>query len=33
MAFLASVENTHITGQVLYVDGGAEAALRGPSVF
>ncbi|HEX5568898.1 MAG TPA: SDR family oxidoreductase [Streptomyces sp.] len=32
-AFLASAENTHITGQVLYTDGGAEATLRGPSVF
>ncbi|WP_327248712.1 SDR family oxidoreductase [Streptomyces sp. NBC_01320] len=33
VAFLASAENTHITGQVLYTDGGAEATLRGPSVF
>ncbi|WP_112470458.1 SDR family oxidoreductase [Streptomyces triticisoli] len=33
VAFLASVENSHITGQVLYTDGGAEATLRGPSVF
>lgn len=33
VAFLASAENTHITGQVLYIDGGAEATLRGPSVF
>jgi NAD(P)-dependent dehydrogenase (short-subunit alcohol dehydrogenase family) len=33
VAFLASAENTHITGQVLYADGGAEATLRGPSVF
>ena len=24
---------THVTGQVLYVDGGAEATLRGPSCF
>lgn len=30
---LISVENTHITGQVLYVDGGAEVTLRGPEVF
>ncbi|MFJ8861402.1 SDR family oxidoreductase [Streptomyces sp. NPDC102451] len=27
--FLASGENSHITGQVVYVDGGAEATLRG----
>ncbi|MFB6988230.1 SDR family oxidoreductase [Streptomyces sp. NPDC056304] len=31
--FLASEENSHITGQVLYVDGGAEATLRGPADF
>lgn len=31
--FLASDDNTHITGQVLYVDGGAEATLRGPGDF
>lgn len=27
LAFLVGVENTHITGQILYVDGGAEAVL------
>ena len=26
-------ENSHVTGQVLYVDGGAEATLRGPEVY
>jgi NAD(P)-dependent dehydrogenase (short-subunit alcohol dehydrogenase family) len=31
--WLTGPENTHITGQVLYVDGGAEAVLRGPDVF
>ncbi|MER5839304.1 SDR family oxidoreductase [Streptomyces prasinus] len=31
--FLASDGNSHITGQVLYVDGGAEATLRGPEDF
>ncbi|MFF1461843.1 SDR family oxidoreductase [Streptomyces sp. NPDC058330] len=30
LLWLASVENTHVTGQVLYVDGGAEVVLRGP---
>ncbi|MEV0748255.1 SDR family oxidoreductase [Streptomyces sp. NPDC050273] len=31
--FLASEGNSHITGQVVYVDGGAEATLRGPADF
>src|SRR5699024_1644146 len=29
LCWLVSPETTHITGQVLYVDGGAEATLRG----
>lgn len=33
LAWLASAENTHITGQVLFVDGGADASIRGPRVF
>jgi NAD(P)-dependent dehydrogenase (short-subunit alcohol dehydrogenase family) len=33
LGWLISPENTHMTGQVLYVDGGAEASLRGPSLF
>ena len=32
LLWLISPENTHITGQMLYVDGGAEATLRGPDV-
>ncbi|MFF8596476.1 SDR family oxidoreductase [Streptomyces sp. NPDC015220] len=30
LRWLTSEENTHVTGQVLYVDGGAEVVLRGP---
>ncbi|MFZ3566739.1 SDR family oxidoreductase [Streptomyces sp. BH097] len=30
LRWLTSAENSHVTGQVLYVDGGAEAVLRGP---
>lgn len=33
LGWLISPENTHMTGQVLYVDGGAEVSLRGPSVY
>ncbi len=33
VSFFLSASNTHITGQVLYVDGGAEATLRPPSHF
>jgi NAD(P)-dependent dehydrogenase (short-subunit alcohol dehydrogenase family) len=33
LGWLISPENTHMTGQVLYVDGGAEPSLRGSSVF
>jgi NAD(P)-dependent dehydrogenase (short-subunit alcohol dehydrogenase family) len=28
LAFLVDAGTTHVTGQVLYVDGGAEASLR-----
>lgn len=27
--WLTSPENTHVTGQVVFVDGGADAVLRG----
>ncbi|WP_244928810.1 SDR family oxidoreductase [Nocardioides sp. W7] len=33
IGFLASPEVTHVTGQVLYVDGGAEATLRPATAF
>ncbi|MDQ8706047.1 SDR family oxidoreductase [Streptomyces sp. LHD-70] len=29
IAWLTSPENTHVTGQVVFVDGGADAVLRG----
>jgi NAD(P)-dependent dehydrogenase (short-subunit alcohol dehydrogenase family) len=28
LAWLVSEANSHVTGQVIYVDGGAEATLR-----
>lgn len=31
--FLTSVDNTHMAGQVLFVDGGADVVMRGPRVF
>ena len=33
LAYLTSAENTHVTGQVVFADGGAEATVRGPHVF
>lgn len=33
MAWLGSVENTHVSGQVIYIDGGCEAILRGDSIW
>lgn len=33
LRWLISSENSHTSGQVVYVDGGAEASLRGPTVF
>lgn len=33
LKWLVSPGNTHMTGQVVYVDGGAEASLREPVVF
>ncbi|OXM42406.1 SDR family oxidoreductase [Amycolatopsis alba] len=33
LGFLISTANTHVTGQVVYVDGGAEVTVRGPAVF
>lgn len=33
LRWLVSPANTHMTGQVIYVDGGAEATLRDPEIF
>lgn len=33
LAWLASEENTHIAGQTVFVDGGADVAIRGARVF
>jgi len=33
LAWLAGEENTHMAGQTIYVDGGADVAIRGPHVF
>lgn len=33
LIWLTSVENTHLAGQVIYDDGGAEATLRGDDVW
>lgn len=33
LIWLASVENTHTTGQTIYIDGGSDAALRGENIW
>lgn len=33
LAWLGGVENTHLCGQVIYIDGGSDAVLRGDSVW
>jgi len=33
LAWLVSVENTHLCGQVIFVDGGSDASVRGESVW
>ena len=33
LAWLTSEENTHLAGQVIYCDGGADATLRGDDVW
>lgn len=33
LIWLTSVENTHVTGQTIYVDGGADVVLRGEDAW
>lgn len=33
LVWLTSVENTHLAGQTIYVDGGADATLRGDDIW
>ncbi|MGX1694182.1 SDR family oxidoreductase [Microbacterium keratanolyticum] len=33
LIWLTSVENTHMAGQTIYVDGGADATLRGDDIW
>ncbi|WP_295826047.1 SDR family oxidoreductase [uncultured Microbacterium sp.] len=33
LAWLSDAPNAHITGQVVFIDGGADAVIRGPRVF
>jgi NAD(P)-dependent dehydrogenase (short-subunit alcohol dehydrogenase family) len=33
LAWLGGVENTHLCGQIVYVDGGSDAVLRGEAIW
>lgn len=33
LEFLVSADNTHVTGQVVFIDGGADAVLRGDATW
>lgn len=33
LVWLTSVENTHVTGQTIYIDGGSDAVLRGDNIW
>jgi NAD(P)-dependent dehydrogenase (short-subunit alcohol dehydrogenase family) len=33
LAFLTSVENSHLCGQVIFVDGGSDVVIRGDSTW
>jgi len=33
LIWLTSIENSHVTGQTIYIDGGSDAVLRGDNVW
>jgi NAD(P)-dependent dehydrogenase (short-subunit alcohol dehydrogenase family) len=33
LIWLTSPENTHTTGQTIYIDGGSDAVLRGENIW
>jgi len=33
LAWLTSEENTHTTGQTIYIDGGSDASIRGDNIW
>jgi hypothetical protein len=33
LAWLTSVENAHLCGQVVFIDGGSDAVIRGDSTW
>jgi enoyl-[acyl-carrier-protein] reductase (NADH) len=33
LIWLTSVENTHVTGQTIYIDGGSDVVLRGDNIW
>jgi enoyl-[acyl-carrier-protein] reductase (NADH) len=33
LIWLTSAENTHATGQTIYIDGGSDAVLRGENIW
>ena len=33
LTWLTSAQNTHVTGQTIYIDGGADATLRGDNIW
>jgi len=33
LAYLTSVENTHLCGQVVFIDGGSDVVIRGDSTW
>ncbi len=33
IGYLTSVENSHLCGQIVFVDGGSDVVIRGDSTF